>query len=147
MDTDYVYEHIVTFAETNLVGNVYFVHYAAWQGICREQFLMDYAPGIVNQLTEGSLALVTVRLEIDFFDECFAGDRVRILMRQLGPGAHGTSSRVQMGFTYMRSGVMVATGVQTVACMTKNDNGYHICEVPPELRRALAQFGGVNHAS
>ena len=26
------YEHVVTFDETNLVGNVYFAHYLHWQG-------------------------------------------------------------------------------------------------------------------
>ena len=40
------YEHVVTFAETNLVGNVYFAHYVGWQGACREHFLAAHAPEV-----------------------------------------------------------------------------------------------------
>ena len=74
------YEHVVTFDETNLVGNVYFAHYLHWQGRCRELFLAEHAPGVVKLLTAGELALVTVACSMDFFAECFALDRVEVLM-------------------------------------------------------------------
>ena len=28
-------DHVVTFEETNLVGNVYYTNYFSWQGRCR----------------------------------------------------------------------------------------------------------------
>ena len=33
------YRHVVSFEETNLVGNVYFANHLSWQGRCRELFL------------------------------------------------------------------------------------------------------------
>ena len=35
MEPYYEYRHIVSFEETNLVGNVYYVNYLRWQGRCR----------------------------------------------------------------------------------------------------------------
>ena len=49
----YDYRHIVTFEETNLIGNVYYVHYIRWQGICQERFLRDHAPEVVADLQRG----------------------------------------------------------------------------------------------
>lgn len=85
--------------------------------------------------------MVTVRLEVDYIDECFAGDRVQIRMRQTSAAARSAVNRVRMGFTYLRSGVTVAVGEQTVACMQKGLAGYKPCAIPDELLGALAQFG------
>lgn len=41
MSRPYSIEHVVTFAETNLIGNVYFVNHVRWQGECRERFLYE----------------------------------------------------------------------------------------------------------
>jgi enediyne biosynthesis thioesterase len=60
----YEYHHIVSFEETNLVGNVYYANYILWQGRCREMFLRDRSPGIIKELSQG-LALVTVRVSCD----------------------------------------------------------------------------------
>src|SRR5215467_215043 len=64
----YEYRHVVSFEETNLVGNVYFVNHIRWQGLCREMFLRDYAPGVLAELSHG-LALVTVRCSCNYFAE------------------------------------------------------------------------------
>src|SRR4029079_452128 len=48
----YEYRHVVTFEDTNLLGNVYYVNYLSWQGRCRELFLRDHAPSILAQLRE-----------------------------------------------------------------------------------------------
>ena len=42
----YEYRHVVTFRETNLVGNVYYTNHLEWQGRCRELFLRDHAPEV-----------------------------------------------------------------------------------------------------
>ncbi len=36
--------------ETSLVGNVYFTNYLLWQGHCRERFLMEHAPEVLELL-------------------------------------------------------------------------------------------------
>ena len=39
-----------TFADTNVVGNVYFANYVFWQGKCRETFFADGANGFMPPL-------------------------------------------------------------------------------------------------
>lgn len=108
--------HRVLFEETNLVGNVYFTNYVKWQGHCRESFLMDHAPVVVNQLQTGELALVTVNVTVDYLDEAFAGDPIEILM-----GLEGRAGQlVTMKFLYARGGQPIAVGRQTVACMRRD---------------------------
>ena len=69
----FVYRHIVSFEETNLVGNVYFVRHLAWQGRCREMFLWEHAPSVVAELSR-SLRLVTIHASCDYYAELFAFD-------------------------------------------------------------------------
>src|SRR5690348_15573999 len=56
----YEFRHIVSFEETNLVGNVYYVNHLRWQGLCRKMFIREHAPSVLADLSNG-LALVTVR--------------------------------------------------------------------------------------
>src|SRR5687768_16040003 len=60
--------HVVAFDETNLVGNVYFSHYVRWQGRCRELFLREHAPELLEHLQD-RLALVTVRCSCEYVAE------------------------------------------------------------------------------
>ena len=62
----YEYHHIVGFEETNVVGNVYYANHISWQGRCREMFLRDNAPEILDELSRG-LALVTLRVSCEYF--------------------------------------------------------------------------------
>jgi enediyne core biosynthesis thioesterase len=132
----YVHRHVVTFDETNLVGNVYFAHYLHWQGHCRERFLADRAPGVVASLQDGTLALVTVSCSMDYHGECFALDAVEVHMTLRSVAGN----RVEMEFRYVRSGVVVATGTQVVACMARSNGRAVPVEVPVELRSALAAY-------
>jgi enediyne core biosynthesis thioesterase len=129
------YEHLVTFEETNLVGNVYFVNHLRWQGQCRERFLHAHAPGVVRALAD-DLALVTVRCSCEYFAELYAFDRVTVRMC-LG-AVHG--HRIVMRFDYLRDGELVARGEQEVGCMARTPDGPRVVEVPFELRAALAAY-------
>jgi enediyne core biosynthesis thioesterase len=139
MPTRYVYRHRVTFDETNLVGNVYFAHYLHWQGHCREHFLADHAPGVLDALGDG-LALVTVDCAVEFYAECRAFDTIEVHMvldRIAG-------NRLTMCFDYVRvapgAAELLARGRQTVACMRRGDHGLELAAVPDELHRALVRF-------
>ena len=140
MKPAYRFVHKVAFEETNLVGNVYFAHYVRWQGHCREQFLYDHAPEVVRLLQSGELAMVTVGVQVDFLDECFAGDDVELLMRQADPAGGG--HRVTMEFTYRRQGGVVAVGRQTVACMRRGSAGEPLIpgQPPAQFLEALGRF-------
>jgi len=135
----YVYRHTVTFDETNLVGNVYFAHYLHWQGHCRELFLADHAPGVLDALA-GGLALVTVDCSAEFYAESRALDRVEVLMTLERIAAN----RIVMSFDYLRDQPagqdLLARGRQTIACMRRRGEELEPVAVPEELRQALARY-------
>jgi enediyne core biosynthesis thioesterase len=135
----YEYRHVVGLEETNLVGNVYFVHHIRWQGRCREMFLRDHAPGVLQRLFE-DLSLVTVNCGCNYLAELTALDEISIRLylddiRQ---------NRIWMRFEYWRVGKgtdeLVAEGSQEVACMRRVGNVLEVAEVPAELRQALAPY-------
>src|SRR5215208_819389 len=125
----YEYEHVVGLEETNLVGNVYFARYVSWQGRCRELFLRDHAPEILDELAR-DLRLVTTRVSCDYYAELYALDRVVVRMTL----ARITQSRVAMRFGYLRR------GEQEIACLRSRAGEYVTAPVPEPLRAALAPY-------
>ncbi|MFD9739260.1 acyl-CoA thioesterase [Umezawaea sp. NPDC059074] len=132
----YVWRHVVTFDETNVVGNVYFAHYLHWQGRCREMFLAEHAPGVLADLAAGSLVLATVACDMEYFVECFAFEVIDVEMILRGR----QRSRLRMDFDFRRDGQRVASGSQTVACLRRTPTGAEPVDVPNELRSALAPY-------
>jgi enediyne biosynthesis thioesterase len=137
----YEYRHIVSFEETNLVGNVYYVNHIRWQGICREMFLRDHAPEILHDLS-GGLSLVTIHCSCSYLAEIFAFDEIVIRMRL----ADLSQNRITMGFEYTRSGPsspeLVARGEQQIASMRRVENRFVPAPIPAALRDALRKYGG-----
>ena len=135
----YEYHHIVSFQETNLVGNVYYANYVQWQGRCREMFLKDNAPDIITELCQG-LALVTVRVSCEYLSELFAFDHVIIRMR-LG---EIKQNRITMLFEYWRvtdeGEELVAKGEQQTACMRREDGETRPTPIPAQLQLALEKY-------
>jgi enediyne biosynthesis thioesterase len=135
----YEYKHIVGFEETNLVGNVYYANYILWQGRCREMFLYDHAPDILQQLSQG-LALVTVRVSCDYFSELYAFDQITIRMslKEL------KQNRITMLFDYWKISdageELVAKGEQQTACMQREGEKTIAVSVPEKLTKALKQY-------
>lgn len=135
----YEMRHTVGFEETNLVGNVYYANHVRWQGRCRELFLRERAPEILDELSRG-LALVTVRVSCDYLGELSAFDEVAVRMR-LGGLAQ---NRITMLFEYWRCArgreELVARGEQEVACMRRQEGWMAPTPVPPSLRAALEPY-------
>ena len=135
----YEYRHIVSFQETNLVGNVYFTNHLVWQGRCREIFLRDHAPDVIGQLNSG-LALATVSCSCEYFAELTAFDEVLVRMRL----AELVQNRMRMAFEYWRRKngreELVARGEQQIACMRRDGEKLLPTPVPPTLREALAAY-------
>lgn len=131
----YEWHHIITFEETNLVGNVYYANHIRWQGSCREMFLRDHAPDVLEQLNQ-DLVMVTTRVSCEYFNELFAFNEVVVSMRA---GAV-TESRVTMLFDYFRKQELIAQGEQQVACMLKKNGGTVLTPVPKSLREALIPY-------
>jgi enediyne biosynthesis thioesterase len=135
----YEYRHLVTFQETNLIGNVYYTHHLAWQGCCRELFLREHAPGILEQLGHG-LSLATVRCSCEYFAELFAFDEVVVRMRL----AELVQNRLTLAFEYWRTNggaeELVASGEQQLACMQKKGDRFLPTPVPALLLEALTPY-------
>jgi enediyne biosynthesis thioesterase len=135
----YEYRHRVGFEETNLVGNVYYVNHLRWQGRCREMFLLDHAPQILDDLKHG-LALATVRCSCDYFMELEAFDELLIRMR-LG---EIVQNRITLRFEYFRLNgqgeELIARGEQQVACMRRQGPETVPTPIPPALREALRPY-------
>jgi enediyne biosynthesis thioesterase len=135
----YEYRHIVSFEETNLVGNVYYVNHLKWQGRAREMFLREHAPECVRELGHG-LALATVRCSCEYFVELEAFDEIVVRMRLTGL----THARISLAFDYYRrcgdGEELIARGEQEIACARKGPMGLVASVVPEALRVALAAF-------
>lgn len=131
----YEYRHVVGFEETNLIGNVYYANHVRWQGRCREMFLRDRAPEVIEALKHG-LVLVTTRVSCEFMAELFAFDEITLRMR-LG---ELVQNRITMNFEYWRDEELVARGEQQVACMQREGKQVVPVPVPTQLREALREY-------
>ena len=131
----YEYLHVVGFEETNLIGNVYYANHVRWQGRCREMFLRERAPEVIEALKHG-LVLVTTRVSFEFMAELFAFDVITLRMR-LGELAQ---NRIMMNFEYWRGEELVARGEQQVACMHREGKQVVPVPVPTQLREALREY-------
>jgi enediyne biosynthesis thioesterase len=133
------YKHTVGFEETNLVGNVYYVNHLRWQGRCRELFLREHAPDILQRLRQ-DLRLVTTRCNCDYLAELCAFDEITVRMRL----KERVQNRLVLAFEYVKilagSEEIVARGEQEIACM-RIDNGSLVpTSIPESLRRALEKY-------
>jgi enediyne biosynthesis thioesterase len=142
--TSYEYSHRVGFEETSLVGNVYYVNHLRWQGRCREMFLLEHAPAVLQEIGEG-LALATVRCSCDYLAELQAFDEVVVRMRLAGV----VQNRITLLFEYWRRAAggeeLVARGEQQIACMRRPgpDGGAMVAApIPAALREALRPYAG-----
>jgi enediyne core biosynthesis thioesterase len=135
----YEYRHVVTFEETNLVGNVYYVHYLRWQGCCREMFLRDHALEVLPAL-QNEFCMVTARCSCDYLAELFALDEVVLRMRLV----EIVRNRITFGFDYWRCEKgkehLVASGEQQVACMSRQGKMLVPTAIPEPLLHALQPY-------
>ena len=135
------YRHVVSFEETNVVGNVYYANHISWQGRCREMFLRENCPGIVEEFQNG-LVLATSRCSCEYFHELHAFDELVIRMRLSAVGGN----RVEMAFEYLKvnggSELLAARGVQEIACMWCENGVTRPTEIPAGLQKALESYRG-----
>lgn len=133
------YRHVVSFEETNVVGNVYFTRHISWQGRCREMFLKQNAPEILAEIAR-DLRLVTLRVSCEYFEELNALDEIDVQMRL----AHLRQHRIGLDFNIIKllpaGGICAAQGFQEIACMRATGSGLLPIDPPAILTRALKPF-------
>lgn len=142
IDRCYEYRHVVGFEETSVVGNVYYVNHLRWQGRCREMFLSDHAPGVLNEL-KGGLSLATLRCSCEYIMELRAFDVIAVRMRLEALVQH----RLTLAFEYWRLAgskeELVARGEQEIACLIREGDRLTPTPVPQDLRTALRAFSDI----
>ena len=122
------------------MGNVYYTNHLSWQGRCREMFLREHAPDVIEELSRG-LALVTVGCSCEYFAELNAFDEIIIRMHLVEMIQH----RVRMAFDYFRlkpdgTEELVARGEQRIAAMCREQGRMVPTPLPRSMRAALAAF-------
>lgn len=140
-DQDYYqYKFQTTFEETNLVGNIYFANYVLWQGKCRETFLYEYCPDVIEAINNG-LALITLDLSMEYVSQLFAFDKVEMRM-----SLHAQSdSRMLMHFEYYRAKEdgtfeLIARGSQATAAMREENGRMMPTHFPDSLYEVFDTF-------
>jgi enediyne biosynthesis thioesterase len=136
----YEIRHVVGFEETNIVGNVYYVNYLRWQGRCREMFLKENAPEVLEDLQD-DLKLFTLKVDCEFFAEITLFDELSIRLRLVDLA----QTQVEFSFDYVKidaSGLetLVARGHQRIACMRGPNTRTEPSRVPESLVRALEPY-------
>lgn len=142
----YEYRHTVGFEETNLEGSVHFVNYVRWQGRCREMFLQDHAPDVLEEIRD-DLKLFTLKVGCEYFAETSAFDEISIRMRL----EKLTQTQIAFTFDYVRvdgeEERLVARGRQRIACMRGPNQDTRPSMVPMSLRKALENYASQLAAS
>jgi enediyne biosynthesis thioesterase len=135
----YEMRHVVAFEETNLLGNVYYVQLVRWQGRCRELFLRDHAPGVLDDIAKG-LVVATTRCSCEYLQELLPFDEVRVRMTFGG----AVQNRLAMRFDYriVRGGEerSAARGEQEVAFLQRVEGRLVPTPVPDTLLRAARAY-------
>ena len=139
MSNYYEIRHTVESEETNFVGRVYYVNYLRWLGECRERFITEKAPAVLEDLKD-DLKPMTVAAECELLADITAYDELSVRMRL----AELTRTQIQLSFDYVRlreeSEELVARGVQRIACMRGPNTNTVPARVPTDLRDALAPY-------
>ena len=122
----FAYEKVITFKQTNVMGNTYFSNYVEWQGEAREMLLLQH-PEASNFLTQNQhIFLVTHSLSHRFVTNTFFGDRVRVEVTT----KNILDYSLMMVFRYRHAGnnSLIGEGWQKVCFLDRRTNAP--CKVP-----------------
>jgi enediyne biosynthesis thioesterase len=131
---------VVSFEDTNLVGNVYFANFIRWQGKCREFFIKDNAPVLLEEIEKNDLALITMNCSCQYLAELKAFDQVLILMSLEAI----QQNKVKMLFEYYKvengTNKKVAIGTHEIGCFRRHNNELTPVPVPDPLSKVLEEY-------
>jgi acyl-CoA thioesterase FadM len=129
-----------TLEEANLVGNVYFANYFAWQGRVRDLFLNSVAPEYLRG-TGARGELLCLRSRVDYLREAMPFDQVQVLLTLRSATACGAV----LGFEYHRlqpegGRQKLSVGFQEVAWVERGADGTpRPAPFPEVIRHALLE--------
>jgi enediyne core biosynthesis thioesterase len=144
----YLYEHVVSFEETNALGNVYFSNFLKWQGVCRERFLKEHAPELIAHFSNG-IKIATLECSCRYYWELYPFDTITVEMSLEDPQDRpGPSEQdvLRLFFKYWKTTGqqrnLVAEGGQKIAFLYARAPGsWERGHLPDSLKTALIPFG------
>ncbi|MFD7656646.1 acyl-CoA thioesterase [Actinosynnema sp. NPDC059797] len=140
MSETYEIRRRVTFNDTNAAGNVYYATFILWQGACREQWAMEYAPVFTGRLHE-ELTAVTASCSMEYARELHLADHVAI--RMTIPTAH--LNLITLNFEFFRLDAdreqFAGRGAQTISCARRVGDDLEPAAWPREMVSGLDRFG------
>jgi enediyne biosynthesis thioesterase len=139
---------MVSFEETNALGNVYFSNFLKWQGICRERFLKEFAPELIDEFPH-RLKIATMSCSCSHYWELYAFDIVVTEMylddsRALDEIRDINALRLYFKYWKRDSDpkLLAAEGEQQIAFLyPKSPTGWERGPIPDALQVALIPFG------
>jgi enediyne biosynthesis thioesterase len=137
----YEHKHVVGFQETSLVGNVYYAHYVAWQGSCRERFLWEHAPEVIELLSRKEVAFFTANCNCQYIGDWGFVALDEVLVRMTLQSFRG--GRMVLAFEYVRAqapDAVVARGTQEIHCKALRGEEWVPAPFPAPMVRALQPF-------
>lgn len=136
-----------TLADSNLVGNLYFACYPAWQGWLRDQFFYEIDPSIYHR-RDGSGELLCRSFEMAYLRNAMPFDSVEVTMRIDRLFDCG----LQLAFEYFRvesggSRTKIAYGHQQAMWGKRvAERSYAPALWPPHVREALQRYTDVRES-
>jgi len=133
----YEYRRIVTFDDTNSVGNVYFAKFFQWMGSCREVITAEHYPELVDDRKRG-FGFATEFAHIDYKHECFLFDKILIKMSV----SDLSRTRIEFSFDFLNENknTLLATGKQAVIWV----NPQHRPSIMPDkLFNSIVDYFGI----
>ncbi|MEX2962327.1 acyl-CoA thioesterase [Microbulbifer sp. TYP-18] len=136
------FEHsfITTFEQTNVVGNIYFANFVVWQGSCREMFIQEYCPDVLEKINSG-LKLITLDVSCQYLDQLYAFDKV---VMHMNIGVLG-AEKMMLQFRYYKednSGErkLVCVGSQGTAAMQEINGKVRAVPFPDSMLDTIDSY-------
>ncbi|MBB5120220.1 hypothetical protein AF335_17320 [Streptomyces eurocidicus] len=136
-------EHVVTAGDTSAVGPVYYARLIDWQGRCREQAGITYAPIFSSDIC-GDYAMLTRSCSCEYSEELWFGERTAIRMTIPWVRMHlmkGVFRYYRITQPGQQGGELVATGEQVWASAHRVGDHYEPGPWPRELVDCAALLG------
>lgn len=105
----------ITFQDTNVVGNVYFLTFFRWQQECRDRWLRDERPDLWGEINTGVRNLLLTHWETRFSDPFGAtiGDQIEVALAEPRNEFDGLSLSTEVFCTKGNARVRIASGLMT----------------------------------
>lgn len=132
--------HLVTFGDTNIVGNVSFANYFHWQGACREALMAETYPEFEDDLRRG-FGMITEFAHMDFLQEARLFDHV--LVRMTVSEVSRTRIEFEFEFTREKDGTLLARGKQAVVWINQQ---HRPSLMPDKLYDSIATYFEVSES-